>query len=63
MLAVSPLTPTVTAVCWFVAMVLFIIATFTYPVPAGPGWRRFNLIAAGLAFGAFVMFWNALARA
>lgn len=65
MLAISPLTPTVQAICWLVAMVLFIIAAFAVPTPnpAGPLWQRVNLIALGLAFGAFVFFWTALAHA
>jgi hypothetical protein len=65
MLAVAQLTPTVQAICWFVAMLLFIIAAFiAWPQPnPGPTWRRVDLVALGLAFGAFVFFWSALARA
>jgi hypothetical protein len=46
------------AICWFVALVLFIVAAILAWVPK-QWWATF--IAAGLAAGALVFFWNALA--
>jgi hypothetical protein len=53
-LAISVLSQTAQAILFLVALILFAIAAFTN-VP------RVNLIAAGLAFVAFVYCWNAFA--
>jgi hypothetical protein len=55
MLAVSTMSPTVQGVLYLVAVALFALAA----LPFVPG--RANLVAAGLAFFAFVFMWNAFA--
>lgn len=57
MFAISTLDPTLQAVFFLIAVVLFVLAAFA--VAAG----RVNLVAAGLAFFAFPFAWNALAAA
>lgn len=56
MLAIAALSPTVTAVLFFVALVLFLLVTFNVA-------SKINLLALGLAVWVFVLFWNALAHA
>ncbi len=55
MIALSQMDPTVQGIFFLVAVVLFVIAAFSYVVPA----IKVNLIALGLAFFAFVFMWNA----
>lgn len=55
MIAVARMDPGVQAVLYLIAVVLFVLAAIGVTV------NRVNLIAAGLAFVAFVWFWNALA--
>jgi hypothetical protein len=50
-LAVSTMSPEFQAVFFLIAVVLFVVAA----------WLGKSLMAAGLAFFAFVFFWNALA--
>jgi hypothetical protein len=56
MLALSALTPTVVAIGWLIAIVLFLAAAFGTKT-------RINLLALGLAVASFIPFWAALARA
>jgi hypothetical protein len=49
--------PTVQGIFFLIAVVLFVLAAFTYIVPA----VKVNLIALGLAFATFVFMWNAFA--
>lgn len=65
MLAVSVMSAGVQTFCFLVAVIVFVIA-FVLSVlpPAGtprPSWRAWNWVALGLAFFAFVFFWNAWA--
>lgn len=55
MLAVSTMSPTVQGIFYLVAVVLFALGG----VSILPG--KANLVAAGLAFFAFVFMWNAFA--
>ena len=54
-LALSSMSPTVQAICFGVAVVCFVLAAI------GVALGRIELVAAGLAFFAFVFFWNAAA--
>jgi hypothetical protein len=54
-LALSTMSQTAQAIFFLIALVLFAVAALAR-VP-----ERFNLVAAGLAFVAFVYAWNALA--
>ena len=56
-LATSQMDPTVQGIFFLIAVVLFVLAAFTYIVPA----VKVNLIALGLAFATFVFMWNAFA--
>lgn len=56
--AIATMDPAVQAVFFIVAVILFVLAALVL----GP-WGTERLIAAGLAFGTFVFFWNALAQA
>lgn len=56
MLAIAALSPTVTAVLFFVALVLFLLVTFNVA-------SKVNLLGLGLAVVTFIWFWAALARA
>lgn len=53
--ALSSMDPTVQGILFLVAVVLFVIAAL-FVVP-----ERYNLVALGLAFFAFVFMWNAFA--
>lgn len=55
LLAISALDPTVQGIFFLVAVVLFILAAIGVAVD------RVNLVAAGLAFFAFVFMWQAFA--
>lgn len=57
MLALNQMDPTIQGILFLVAVVLFVIAAFSYAIPA----VKVNLIALGLAFFAFVFMWNAFA--
>lgn len=57
LLALGTMDPTIQGIFFLVAVVLFVIAAFSYTVPA----IKVNLIALGLAFFAFVFMWNAFA--
>ena len=55
MLAISTMSPTVQGIFFLVAVVLFALGAASFL----PG--KANLVAAGLAFFAFVFMWNAFA--
>jgi hypothetical protein len=55
MYAVAAMDPTVQAIFYAVAVVLFVLAA------VGVVWRGVSFVAAGLAVFSFVFFWNALA--
>lgn len=55
MFAISTMSPTVQGICFLVAVVLFVLGAVSFR----PG--KVNLVAAGLAFFAFVFMWNAFA--
>ena len=57
MIALNTMDPTLQGIFFLVAVVLFVIAAFSYAIPA----VKVNLIALGLAFFAFVFMWNAFA--
>lgn len=56
MLAVSALSPNATAVCFFIAFVLALLAAFGAKV-----WPTVNILALAFAAYVFVFLWNALA--
>jgi hypothetical protein len=58
MLAMSPLSPTVTAVFFALSFIAFVLAAFGWST-----WRMSNLVAIGLALYMFVLAWNAVAVA
>ena len=57
MLAISTMSPTVQGIFFLIAVVLFVLGATSFL----PG--KANLVAAGLAFFAFVFMWNAFALA
>lgn len=56
MLAVAVLSPTIVALLFFVALVLFLLVAFNVA-------SKINLLGLGLAVVTFVWFWQALAHA
>lgn len=56
MLALSTLNLTLTALCYLIAVGLFVVAAFVTK-------SRWTLVAAGLAFAYFPVAWNAVAAA
>lgn len=56
MLALAAMDPTVMGILFLIATVLFVLAAFNTAA-------RWNLVAAGLSFCAFVWMWTAFAAA